>query len=97
MLTGDRNQRVAQIPKLLLQEQCAFIMPHRLAEQAGQRNDVFYITRYSRPKVVMMSAKQVERPVRLVQDGQAALEHERQQAAPSGTAIDDEMEAARGD
>lgn len=137
-----------------------------LVEQAGQRNDVFYITRYSRPKAVMMGVEQYERLVRqvsqlqdemariwasleasssgdepillptpeggtrlfqhrrsvspderdairraallavaqcerpseqIVQDGQAVLKRARQQAMASGTTIDDEAEAARGD
>ena len=37
-----------------------------LVEQAAQRNDVFYITRYSRPKAVMMGVEQYERLVRQV-------------------------------
>ena len=37
-----------------------------LVEQAGQRNDVFYITRYSRPRAVMMGVEQYESLVRQV-------------------------------
>ncbi len=49
-------------------------------------------------RATLLAVSQRERsPEQIVQDGQAALEHARQQAAPSGTAIDDEMEAARGD
>lgn len=47
-----------------------------LVEQVGRRNQVYYITRYSRPKVVMLSLDQYESPVRQVdrlQDEIAAL------------------------
>jgi len=37
-----------------------------LVAQAGLRNQVFYITRYSRPKAVMMSVEQYESLVRQV-------------------------------
>ena len=37
-----------------------------LVEQAGRRKEVFYITRYSRPKAVMMSVEQYESLVRQV-------------------------------
>jgi prevent-host-death family protein len=37
-----------------------------LVAQAGLRNQVFYITRYSRPKAVMMSVEQYENLVRQV-------------------------------
>lgn len=44
-----------------------------LVEQAGQRNQVFYITRYSRPKAVMMSVEQYEQLVREVSQLQGEL------------------------
>ena len=37
-----------------------------LVEQAGRRNQIFYITRYSRPKAVMMSVDLYESLVRQV-------------------------------
>jgi prevent-host-death family protein len=137
-----------------------------LVAQAGLRNQVFYITRYSRPKAVMMSVEQYESLVRqvsqlqddlarvraaldapagadqpillptpdggtrlfqprrlvtpevreairraaqlalaqrdrtleqIVQDGRAALERARQEAALNGQAIAEDAEAARDD
>lgn len=44
-----------------------------LVEQADQRNQVFYITRYSRPKAVMMSVEQYESLVREVSQLQGEL------------------------
>ena len=44
-----------------------------LIEQAGRRNQVFYITRYSRPKAVMMSVHQYESLVRQVSQLQGEL------------------------
>jgi prevent-host-death family protein len=44
-----------------------------LVEQAGRRNQVFYITRYSRPKAVMMSVEQYESLVRQVSQLQGEL------------------------
>ena len=44
-----------------------------LVEQAGRRNQVFYITRYSRPKAVMMSVDQYESLVRQVSQLQGDL------------------------
>ena len=49
-------------------------------------------------RAALLAVVQRERPSeQIVQDGQAALERARQQAMASGTAIDDEVEAARGD
>lgn len=44
-----------------------------LVEQAGRRNQVFYITRYSRPKAVMMGVDQYESLVRQVNQLQGEL------------------------
>jgi len=44
-----------------------------LVAQAGLRNQVFYITRYSRPKAVMMSVEQYESLVRQVSQLQGDL------------------------
>jgi prevent-host-death family protein len=44
-----------------------------LVEQVGRRNQVFYITRYSRPKAVMMSVEQYENLVRQVNQLQGDL------------------------
>lgn len=44
-----------------------------LVMQAGLRNQVFYITRYSRPKAVMMSVEQYESLVRQVNQLQGDL------------------------
>lgn len=44
-----------------------------LVEQAGQGDDVFYITRYSRPKAVMMGVEQYEGLVRQVNELQDEL------------------------
>ena len=44
-----------------------------LVEQAGQGDDVFYITRYSRPKAVMMGVEQYEGLVRQVNQLQDEL------------------------
>lgn len=44
-----------------------------LVEQTGRRNQVFYITRYSRPKAVMMSVDQYESLVRQVSQLQGDL------------------------
>lgn len=44
-----------------------------LVAQAGLRNQVFYITRYSRPKAVMMSVEQYESLVRQVNQLQGDL------------------------
>jgi prevent-host-death family protein len=44
-----------------------------LVEQAGQRNQVFYITRYSRPKAVMMGVDQYESLMRQVSQLQDEL------------------------
>ncbi len=44
-----------------------------LVEQVGRRNQVFYITRYSRPKAVMMSVEQYESLVRQVSQLQGEL------------------------
>ncbi len=44
-----------------------------LVAQAGLRNQVFYITRYSRPKAVMMSVEQYEHLVRQVSQLQGDL------------------------
>ena len=47
-----------------------------LVEQVGRRNQVYYITRYSRPKVVMLSVDQYESLVQQVhrlQDELAAI------------------------
>jgi len=44
-----------------------------LVEQAGRRNQVFYITRYSRPKAVMMGVEQYESLVRQISQLQGEL------------------------
>ena len=44
-----------------------------LVAQAGLRNQVFYITRYSRPRAVMMSVEQYESLVRQVSQLQGDL------------------------
>jgi prevent-host-death family protein len=44
-----------------------------LVEQTGRCNQVFYITRYSRPKAVMMSVEQYESLVRQVSQLQGDL------------------------
>jgi prevent-host-death family protein len=44
-----------------------------LVAQAGLRNQIFYITRYSRPKAVMMSVEQYESLVRQVSQLQGDL------------------------
>jgi prevent-host-death family protein len=46
-----------------------------LVEQAGRRNQIFYITRYSRPKAVMMSVDQYESLVRQISQLQGDLAH----------------------
>lgn len=44
-----------------------------LVEVVGQRDEVFYITRYSRPKAVMMGVEQYENLVRQVSQLQGEL------------------------
>ena len=46
-----------------------------LVEQTGRRNQIFYITRYSRPKAVMMSVDQYESLVRQISQLQGNLAH----------------------
>jgi prevent-host-death family protein len=46
-----------------------------LVEQAGMRNQIFYITRYGRPKAVMLSVERYESLVRQVSQLQGDLAH----------------------
>lgn len=47
----------------------------QLVEQADQSDDVFYITRYSRPKAVMLGVEQYEDLVRQISQLQDELMH----------------------
>ncbi|MBK9093724.1 MAG: type II toxin-antitoxin system Phd/YefM family antitoxin [Anaerolineae bacterium] len=51
---------VEVLPMLILSVSEAKRQIKDLVEQVGRRNQVFYITRYSRPKVVMLSVDQYE-------------------------------------
>lgn len=75
--------------------------PRQKAARACSSPTVPCLLRCGMPTAVLhglLAVAQRERPSeQIVQDGQAALERARQQAMASGTAIDDEVEAACGD
>ena len=60
------HEKVRGVAMLLLSVSEAKRQIKDLVEQVGRRNQVYYITRYSRPKVVMLSVDQYESLVRQV-------------------------------